>query len=52
MKIEMSMMDKEKGEIALSFGSDQAVSVAIILTKEDIKRIEELFSLARVSTKK
>ena len=52
MKIEMSMMDKENGEMALSFGSDQEVSTTIILTKEDIKRIEELFSLARVSSKK
>ena len=51
MKIEMSMVNREKGEIALSFGTEE-VSMAITLTKEDVKRVGELFSLAKMGGKK
>ena len=47
MRIEMAMMDKEKGETALSFDGD-VFAMTIKFTKEDVKRVEELFNLARV----
>ena len=51
MNIKMSMMDKDNGIIALSFAMENGI-VCITLSKEDVKRIEELFSLAKVKKQK